>query len=105
MESKGKTPEHNANEQGYKVTGDGNVPNDISAAGNRSFQENPHAVHAKSSEDIPGTEFNTGDKAFHDSSKEDFVKTVSSVHHAESESESESGLHVDLSYKTPDGDR
>lgn len=105
MESKGKTPEHNAHEQGYKVTGDGNVPNDISAAGNRSFQENPHAVRDKSTQDIPGTEFNTGDKAFHDSSKQDFVKTVSSLHHGEPEIDPGADFRVDMHYKTPDGDR
>jgi hypothetical protein len=105
MESKGRTPEHNANEQGYKVTGDGNVPNEAASPGNRSFEENPHAITPKSAQDIPGTEFNTGDKAFHDSSKDNFVKTVSNHHHAEPESNSNSGINVDMSYKKPDGDR
>lgn len=105
MESKGRTPEHNANEQGYKVTGDGNVPNEAATPGNRSFDENPHAITPKSAQDIPGTEFNTGDKAFHDSSKDDFVKTISSLHHGEPEIEPGDDLRVDMRYKTPDGDR
>lgn len=93
---------HNRNEnvEGYKVTGDGNVPNDLPQPGNRSFEENPHAMTHKSEADIPGQEFNIGDKAYHDSSNEDFVKTVSSLHHANTDRS-----HIDLSYKTPDGDR
>lgn len=105
MESTGKKPEHNANEQGYKVTGDGNIPNEAATPGNRSFDENPHTITPKSAQDIPGTEFNTGDKAFHDSSKHDFVKTVSNHHHAEPENNAALDINVDMSYKTPDGDR
>lgn len=82
MDTPGKNPENNENTQGYKVPGDGNVPNEMPAPRNRSFEENPHAVTRKSTDEIPGTEFNTGDKAFHDSSKKDYVETVSSMHHA-----------------------
>jgi len=103
MESKGRTPQNNAKAQGYKVAGDGNVPNTAATPGNRSFNGNPHAVTSKSAQDMPGTEFNTGDKAFHDSSKLDFVKTVSNHHHTEPEPDS--GINVDMRYKTPDGDR
>jgi hypothetical protein len=92
---------HNKNKEGYKVPGDGNAPNHLPEPGNQSFEENPNAMTHKSPDDIPGKEFNTGDKAFFDSSKEDFVKTVSSLHHATKEDIQ----NIDLHYKTPDGDR
>lgn len=92
---------HNENVEGYKVTGDGNASNHLPEPGNQSFEENPHSMTHKSAEDIPGKEFNIGDKAFFDSSKEDFVKTVSSLHHATTADIS----NIDLNYKTPDGDR
>jgi hypothetical protein len=53
MESKGRTPQNNAKAQGYKVTGDGNVPNTAATPGNRSFNGNPHAVTSKSAQDMP----------------------------------------------------
>lgn len=100
MEDRHEAHDHNENVEGYKVTGDGNAPNHLPPPGNQSFEENPHAMTHKSEDDIPGKEFNTGDKAFHDSSKEDFIKTVSSLHHAVPDKKS-----LDLSYKKPDGDR
>lgn len=94
---------HNKNVEGYKVPGDGNAPNGLPEPGNGSFVENPHAVQHKSPDDIPGKEFNTGDKAFFDSSSKDFVKTVSSLHHAGEDDDSET--RIDMQFKTPDGDR
>jgi hypothetical protein len=104
MNYEGKTPENNENIEGYKVTGDGNVPNHLPQPGNKSFEGNPHAMTPKSEDDIPGSEFNTGDKAFHDSSKKDFVETVSKMHHAEEDDNNEY-IRIDMSYKKPDGDR
>lgn len=101
METPRDTSHHNKNIEGYKVPGDGNERNDLPQPGNKSFEENPNAMTHKSQDDIPGKEFNTGDKAFFDSSKEDFVKTVSSLHHA-----TPTNLkNIDLAHKTPDGDR
>ena len=94
--------EHNKNTEGYKVPGDGNAPNLSPPPGNRSFEENPDKVTHKSESDIPGKEFNIGDKAYFDSSKKDFVKTVSNHHHA---NEGEDLHRVDMHYKKPDGDR
>ncbi len=102
MENSNETPEHNKNVEGYKVPGDGNVPNSSPEPRNQSFEDNPHKVVHKSPQDIPGKEFNTGDKAFFESSKKDFIKTVSSHHHA---NERDDLLHVDMNYKKPDGDR
>ena len=100
MDTTNNTPENNENVDGYKVPGDGNVPNSLAAPGNESFEENPNSVIHKKEEDIPGKEFNTGDKAFADSSKENFVKTASALHYG-----NDAEVHVDLHYKKPDGDR
>ena len=102
MENTNQTPKNNENVEGYKVPGDGNVPNSTPPAGNQSFEENPHAVTHKSADDIPGKEFNIGDKAFFDSSKSDYVKTVSNHHQIHPEDDLR---QVDMRYKTPDGDR
>jgi hypothetical protein len=98
---------HNKNKDGYKVPGDGNAPNHMDAQpGNESFEENPNAMTRKSPDDIPGQEFNTDAKAFHDSSKADFTPTVSNFLHAESQDDqSDSDLRIDMQFKTPDGDR
>ena len=97
---------HNKNVDGYKVPGDGNAPNNQPQPGNDSFEENPHTMTHKSPDDIPGKEFNTGDKAFHDSSKADFTPTVSNFLHAESANDdSETEYRIDMQFKTPDGDR
>ncbi len=98
---------HNANRDGYKVPGDGNAPNHPDLrAGNESFQDNPNAVAHKSPDDIPGQEFNIGDKAFHDSSKADFTPTISNFLHAESQpDEGDSEYRIDMQFKSPDGDR
>lgn len=95
---------HNKNTEGYKVPGDGNAPNHMGQPGNDSFEENPHAMVRKSPDDIPGQEFNTGDKAFHDSSREDFVPTISKFLHAEDD-HTDSDMCIDMQFKTPDGDR
>jgi hypothetical protein len=84
------------------VPGDGNVPNEMPQGENRTFEENPHKPVHKDEDDVPGKEFNTGDKAYFDSSKKDFIKTVSNHKHA---SPPEIDTNVDLSYKKPDGDR
>jgi hypothetical protein len=105
MDTTNNEQDNNENVEGYKVPGDGNAPNSPPAPGNRSFEENPHHMTHKSQDDIPGKEFNIGDKAFFDSSKEDFVKTVSSHHHAQPGADSNRAASVDLSYKKPDGDR
>ena len=102
MENTDQTPHNNENVEGYKVPGDGNVPNTSPPAGNQSFEENPHAVVHKNPDDIPGKEFNIGDKAYFDSSKKDFVKTVSNHHSIHSE---KNLRNIDMHYKTPDGDR
>jgi hypothetical protein len=102
MENTNETPERNKDINGYKVEGDGNAPNPLHPEpGNRSFEENPHAVVHKDSDDIPGKEFNTGDKAFFDSSNEDFVKTVSALHHTIPDIDP----NITLEDKKPDGDR
>lgn len=95
---------HNKNVDGYKVPGDGNAPNHSGKPGNESFEENPNAMVHKSPDDIPGKEFNTGDKAFHDSSQEDFVPTISKFLHA-NEDDTASDMRIDMQFKTPDGDR
>jgi hypothetical protein len=79
-----KNPGRNENIDGYKVEGDGNAPNTSNPPkpGNKSFEKNPDAVTEKSEKNIPGKEFNINDKAYFDSSKEDFVQTVSKMHHA-----------------------
>ncbi|WP_309642542.1 hypothetical protein [Flavobacterium sp.] len=102
MENTQKTPENNSNVEGYKVPGDGNAPNVMPAGGNQTFEENAEKRLRKDNADVPGMEFNIGDKANFDSSKEDFIKTVSNHNHA-----SPLGIdtNVDLSYKKPDGDR
>ena len=81
---KNSTKGNNPEIDGYKVQGDGNAPNltNPPKAENRTFEKNPNAA-PKPKSDIPGKEFNLNDKAYHDSSKEDFVKTVSAVHHAD----------------------
>lgn len=101
MENDQKAPENNWETEGYKVPGDGNVPNELPEGGNQTFEENPAKPVHKDENDITGKEYNIGDKAFFDSSKEDFVKTVSNFKHAISEV----NPNVDLSYKKPDGDR
>ena len=73
----------NSNVDGYKVEGDGNAPNRPPAPGNASFDPNPAAAEPHISTDIPGQEFNINDKAYADSSKKDFVKTVSAMQHAD----------------------
>jgi len=100
MENKNES-ERNKDIRGYKVEGDGNAPNPLPAPGNHSFEENPHAVVHKDLNDIPGKEFNIGDKAFFDSSKEDFVRTVSAMHHAAPDVDP----NITLDEKKPDGDR
>lgn len=101
MNNTEKMPENNDHVEGYKVPGDGNVPNEMPEGRNQTFEDNPDKPVHKSEDDIPGKEFNTGDKAFFDSSKKDFVKTVSNHKHASLEIDT----NVDLSYKKPDGDR
>lgn len=101
MENHFKTPKNNREVEGYKVPGDGNLPNESPEPGNQTFEENPAHPVQKDAADIPGQEFNLNDKAYFDSSKEDFVKTVSQLHHAHPDLNTE----VDLSYKKPDGDR
>ena len=85
MTTSDKSAGRNKNIDGYKVEGDGNAPNVTNppVPENRSFEQNPHAVVKKDENDVPGKEFNINDKAYFDSSKEDFVKTVSSMHHAD----------------------
>ncbi|SCX80190.1 hypothetical protein [Flavobacterium caeni] len=96
--------QRNKNTDGYKVPGDGNQPNKIDMVpGNESFAENPHAMTHKTAEDIPGQQYDTGDKAFHDSSKADFSLTVSNFVHAGSQANTESTS--DGQAKAPDGDR
>jgi len=95
--------QNNKNVEGYKVPGDGNAPNSPAVPGNKTFEEKSVLPEHQSEADIPGKEFNTGDKAFFDSSKEDFVETVSRFHHANLDSKKNND--VDLSYKKPDGDR
>ncbi|MDI1256647.1 MAG: hypothetical protein PSV16_11160 [Flavobacterium sp.] len=77
--------ERNKNIDGYKVEGDGNAENvtNPQIPENRSFEQRPDAIVKKSESDVPGKEFNINDKAYFDSSKADFVKTVSSMHHAD----------------------
>ena len=93
---------HNKKVDGYKVPGDGNAPNSQPKPGNESFEENPNAMTHKSPDDIPGKAFNTGDKAFHDSSTADFTPTVSNFLHANND---DSDLDIDMDFKKPDGDR
>lgn len=95
---------HNKNTDGYKVPGDGNAPNRPAKPGNESFEENPYGMTHKSPDDIPGKEFNIGDKAFHDSSEEDFVPTISKFLHADEE-DTDSDFRIDMQFKRPDGDR
>ena len=73
----------NENVEGYKVEGDGNTPNSTPKPRNESFERNPALETFKSAHDIPGKEFNINDKAYNDSSKADYVKTVSKMHHAD----------------------
>ncbi len=101
MESSEKMPENNKEVEGYKVPGDGNIPNELPQGENKTFEENSAKPVHKDENDIPGKEFNSNDKAYFDSSKEDFVKTVSNFKHASREIDP----NVDLSYKKPDGDR
>lgn len=82
MEKHIGNPEKDPNKDGYKVPGDGNPPNDLPQPGNHSFEPNPNAADIKSKKDIPGKEFNINDKAYSDSSKKDYVKTVSKMNHA-----------------------
>ena len=82
-----RNPDGNENVEGYKVEGDGNAPNNPPQPRNESFGQNPHSESQKSENDIPGKEFNINDKAHNDSSKEDFVKTVSKMHHADEDDE------------------
>lgn len=98
---------HNKDTDGYKVPGDGNAPNKIDAhPRNASFEENPHAMTHKRADDIPGQQFNTGDKAFHDSSRADYTPTVSNFLHAESQpDDDDSDYRIDMQFKSPDGDR
>ncbi len=93
-------PENNKDKQGYKVPGDGNVPNIPDAPGNKTFEENSFLAEHRTEEDIPGKKFNIGDKAHFESSKEDFVKTVSNSHSGDSEI-----LESKINKKKPDGDR
>lgn len=101
MENTNKMPENNSNTEGYKVPGDGNVPNELPEGENRTFEENHRRPLHTDEKDIPGQQFNINDKAYFDSSKEDFIKTVSNHKHASPKI----NTNVDLSYKTPDGDR
>jgi len=105
METEKSPQDNNQNVEGYKVPGDGNAPNSPPPAGNRSFEENPHHIEHLGEDDIPGKEFNIGDKAYFDSSKEDFIKTVSSLHHAQPEPDENRKDNINLSNKKPDGDR
>lgn len=98
--------ENNKNKDGYKVTGDGNAPNSGAKPGNESFSENPHSLLHDKENDIPEQLYNINDKAYHDSSKEDFTFTVSNFLHAhQTEEDDASDLRVDMQFKTPDGDR
>ena len=81
MENHIENPEKDPNKDGYKVPGDGNPPNDPPKPGNQSFEPNPHSLDEKTPKDIPGKEFNVNDKAYADSSKKDFVETVSKMNH------------------------
>jgi hypothetical protein len=81
METHEENPEHDPKKDGYKIPGDGNPPNDPPLPGNESFEPNPNAETQKDPSDIPGKEFNINDKAYFDSSKEDFVETVSKLRH------------------------
>ncbi len=93
-------PENNKDKQGYKVPGDGNVPNIPDGPGNKTFEEHSFLPEHQTEDDIPGKEFNIGDKAHFDSSKEDFVKTVSNFKSSKTD---------ETAFKTnprkPDGDR
>ena len=80
-----ENPEKDPEKDGYKVPGDGNPPNDPPKPGNQSFEENPNSVTTKSEKDIPGKAFNQNDKAYNDSTKADFVETVSKMNHANGE--------------------
>lgn len=106
METKKDHPQnHNKNIDGYKVPDDGNAPNTPPQSGNGSFENNPHSMTPKSPDAIPGKQFNTGDKAFHDSSEADFTPTVSNFLHADDSDDEASDLRIDMQFKTPDGDR
>ena len=97
---------HNKNVEGYKVPGDGNAPNHSAKPGNESFEENPHAMTHKGPDDVPGKQFNIGDKAYHDSSQSDFTPTISNFLQAEHhKNDVESDLRIDMQFKKPDGDR
>lgn len=97
---------HNKDVDGYKVPGDGNAPNHSAQPGNGSFERNPNAVEHKDPSDIPGQQFNTGDKAFFDSSEADYTPTVSKFLHAEAQpDETDSDYRIDMQFKSPDGDR
>ncbi|MGK4568090.1 hypothetical protein [Flavobacterium sp. 3HN19-14] len=85
MANSDKDSDRNKNIDGYKVEGDGNAENVTNPPipENRTFEENPDKMKSKSESDIPGKEFNINDKAYFESSKSDFVKTVSNMHHAD----------------------
>ena len=106
MDNTNHDTENNKNKEGYKVIGDGNAPNCPAQPGNESFNDNPHAVIHTKDADIPGKEFNINDKAYHDSSKEDFTPTISNFLHANQTPEDDaSDIRIDMQFKTPDGDR
>ncbi|GEP50610.1 hypothetical protein FNO01nite_12820 [Flavobacterium noncentrifugens] len=88
MEEHIYNPKKDPNKDGYKVPGDGLPPNDPPKPGNHSFETNPNSLDDKKPGDIPGKEFNINDKAYSDSTKKDFVETVSKMNHA-NESDSE----------------
>ena len=85
MATSEKNTGRNKNIDGYKVEGDGNAENATNrpVPENRTFEQNADAAVKKSENDVPGKEFNINDKAYFDSSKSDFVKTVSGMHHAD----------------------
>lgn len=82
MEKHINNSEKDPNKDGYKVPGDGLPPNDPPKPGNQSFEPNPNSLDDKKPSDIPGKEFNINDKAYSDSTKKDFVETVSKMNHA-----------------------
>jgi len=81
MEEHIYNPEKDPKKDGYKVPGDGLPPNDPPKPGNKGFEPNPNSLDDKKPSDIPGKEFNINDKAYSDSTKKDFVETVSKMNH------------------------
>ncbi len=55
----------------------------VKTPGNESFQHAQNDPNPHIGSEILSEKYNINDKAHHDSSAEDFVKTVSNFHHAE----------------------